>query len=72
MNRNRINYIKFLLKCALSSMDRASGFGPEGWGFDSLRAYHIFALKLLVFFTKRHFQGFFICFHISIYKKRAA
>src|SRR5918995_5684689 len=26
--------------CPRSSMDRASGFGPEGWGFESLRGYH--------------------------------
>ena len=70
MNGNRINYIKCLLNCALSSMDRASGFGPEGWGFDSLRAYHISALKLLRFFEKRQFQGFFNCFHINICKKK--
>lgn len=23
----------------LGSMDRASGFGPEGWGFESLRVH---------------------------------
>lgn len=27
--------------CALSSADRASGFGPEGREFESLRAYHV-------------------------------
>ena len=27
------------LTCARSSMDRASVFGTEGWGFESLRAY---------------------------------
>ena len=26
--------------CARSSMDRASDFGSEGWGFKSLRAHH--------------------------------
>src|SRR5215213_2414429 len=26
--------------CPRSSTDRASGFGPEGWGFESLRGYH--------------------------------
>src|SRR6478735_9421256 len=25
--------------CPRSSMDRASGFEPEGWGFDPLRGY---------------------------------
>ena len=25
----------------LGSMDRASGFGPEGWGFESLRVHQI-------------------------------
>src|SRR5215207_7164736 len=25
--------------CPRSSTDRASGFGPEGWGFESLRGY---------------------------------
>jgi hypothetical protein len=27
-------------ECARSSMDRASDFGSEGWGFKSLRAHH--------------------------------
>lgn len=24
----------------VAQQDRASGFGPEGWGFESLRAHH--------------------------------
>ena len=27
-----------VVESALSSTDRVSGFGPEGWGFESLRA----------------------------------
>ena len=30
-----------IAECARSSMDRASDFGSEGWGFKSLRAHHI-------------------------------
>lgn len=29
------------MKCASGSMDRASDSGSEGWGFESLLAYHI-------------------------------
>ena len=28
-----------LCTCVRSSMDRASDFGSEGWGFESLRAH---------------------------------
>ena len=28
------------MKCASGSMDRASDSGSEGWGFESLLAYH--------------------------------
>jgi hypothetical protein len=28
-----------VVECARSSMDRASDFGSEGWGFKSLRAH---------------------------------
>jgi hypothetical protein len=28
-----------IAECARSSMDRASDFGSEGWGFKSLRAH---------------------------------
>jgi putative endonuclease len=36
-----------LNECARGSMDRASGFGPEGCGFESCRAHHP-SLKLRV------------------------
>jgi hypothetical protein len=31
--------------CPRSSTDRASGFGPEGWGFESLRGYQVIWLN---------------------------
>lgn|GEM_PF-3809863 len=37
-------------------MDRASGFGPEGWGFDSLRA-QIFAYHVYVIYKDFVIQG---------------
>ena len=26
----------------VAQLDRASGYGPEGWGFDSLRVHHFY------------------------------
>ena len=37
--RNRYRKSFYKATCARSSMDRASVFGTEGWGFESLRAY---------------------------------
>ena len=30
----------YCLMAPLAQLDRASGYGPEGWGFESLRAYN--------------------------------
>ena len=38
-----------IAECARSSMDRASDFGSEGWGFKSLRAHHIINRLHLLF-----------------------
>ncbi len=34
----------------LAQLDRASDYGSEGWGFESLRACHLFACQLLLAF----------------------
>jgi hypothetical protein len=35
---SEVEYLGMLSGSARSSMDRASDYGSEGWGFDSLRA----------------------------------
>ncbi len=48
-----------IAECARSSMDRASDFGSEGWGFKSLRAHHIInRLHLLFPFPLQTGHGF--------------
>ena len=39
--RVRIPYAlqNLIIHALVAQLDRASGYGPEGWGFDSLRAY---------------------------------
>lgn len=35
------NYYAIQSNVPLAQLDRASGYGPEGWGFDSLRVHHL-------------------------------
>ena len=39
-----------LTHAPVAQLDRASDFGSEGWGFESLQACYIFR-KLIIFFT---------------------
>ena len=41
----KLNYLFYAL---VAQLDRASGYGPEGLGFKSLRAYHFFPSHLLI------------------------
>ncbi len=36
----KLHNIVNIICAPLAQLDRASGFGPEGRGFESLRAYH--------------------------------
>ena len=55
----------------VAQLDRASDFGSEGWGFESLRARHIFqqlTLLNLIFFA----VVFTFCFQTLRYLRTAA
>ena len=39
-SKSMLKYSSQYQICVRSSMDRASVFGTEGWGFDSLRTRH--------------------------------
>ena len=38
-------YFTLNFHASIAQLDRASDFGSEGWGFDSLWAYHLFLKK---------------------------
>lgn len=40
------NLSKNYKHASVAQLDRALGFGPGGWGFDSLQAYHLKALYI--------------------------
>ena len=52
----------FTVQAPLAQLDRASGFGPEGWGFEPLRAYYRNPSKSLNFAVLR---GFFLPYAMS-------
>ena len=48
-------------------MDRASGYGPEGWGFESLRVrfyYLVISIRLLFKQFRPGFPGY--CFDVLL------
>ena len=42
-----IFFQRLFIYAFVAQLDRASDFGSEGWGFDSLRAYHPFGYALI-------------------------